>query len=279
MEPQEDSAEAQKLDTTAVRHRMNGEYEEAETLYQRAKTLRESEFGPEHPSAAKSLVNLASLRRELGRPTEEQALYEQALYIQEKAYPEGHPDMTEGLRRLANLYRKSGRLAEAERMALRARDIIEASLERFGPSHHNTVAVDRALAAIYDAQGRTAEAAAILAVSQRTVGNMMAPVFAVAAEQMAAMSRKVMTAPAEDIEALAQVEPAMLQSIRGTEKLVGPDHPAVADLLDHYAVLLRKLGRASEADAQAARAAAIRTKASASSDRPGDIERGGEQTS
>ncbi len=44
------------------------------------------------------------------------------------------------------------------------------------------------------------------------------------------------------------------------EKVLGPEHPNVATVLENYAALLHKLNRHAEADKMEARAQAIRAK-------------------
>ncbi len=44
------------------------------------------------------------------------------------------------------------------------------------------------------------------------------------------------------------------------EKVLGPEHPNVATVLENYAALLHKLNRESEAEKMEARAKAIRAK-------------------
>ena len=48
--------------------------------------------------------------------------------------------------------------------------------------------------------------------------------------------------------------------IHTTEKVLGPEHPQVATVLENYAALLGKLGREAEAGKMEARAQAIRAK-------------------
>jgi len=45
-----------------------------------------------------------------------------------------------------------------------------------------------------------------------------------------------------------------VRALRIREKTLPPDHPDTRKLLEHYAELLRKTGRAAEADAMSARA-------------------------
>jgi tetratricopeptide (TPR) repeat protein len=58
----------------------------------------------------------------------------------------------------------------------------------------------------------------------------------------------------------AEAEPLYKRALAISEKALGADHPAVADVLENYASLLRTTGRDSEAEKLEARASAIRKK-------------------
>ena len=58
---------ATDLNNLAALYQAQGNYAEAEPLYQRALAIDEKALGPEHPDVATSLENYASLLRETGR--------------------------------------------------------------------------------------------------------------------------------------------------------------------------------------------------------------------
>ena len=58
-----------------------GQYAEAEPLYRRALEILEAGLGPDHPSVAMVLENLAGLLRHLGRGDEAEQLEERAAAI------------------------------------------------------------------------------------------------------------------------------------------------------------------------------------------------------
>ena len=61
---------ATSLNNLAVLYRAQGQYAEAEPLYQRALAIRKRVLGPEHPKVATCLENYAILLRNMGRPEE-----------------------------------------------------------------------------------------------------------------------------------------------------------------------------------------------------------------
>jgi hypothetical protein len=58
----------------------------------------------------------------------------------------------------------------------------------------------------------------------------------------------------------AEAEPLLTQVLAIREKVLGPEHPDVDTILEKYAVLLRRMGRAVDASPMETRARAIRSK-------------------
>jgi len=76
-----------------VLYYIQGRYSEAESLYERALKIRESQVDNSHPDLASSLNNLAYLYDSQGRYSEAEALYVRALSIFEKFLPANHLDL------------------------------------------------------------------------------------------------------------------------------------------------------------------------------------------
>ena len=92
-----------------------GRYEQAISFYREALELGEREFGPNDPTTATLLTNLARLYRAQGRYEAAEPLYERALAIDEKALGPEHPDVASSLNNLATLYRAQGRYEAGDR--------------------------------------------------------------------------------------------------------------------------------------------------------------------
>ena len=90
-----------------------GRYQEAIPFAKEALRLSEREFGPNDPTTAITINNLALLYIDQGRFAEAEPLYKRALAIWEKALGPDHPDVALGLGNLAVLYRAQGHLPEA----------------------------------------------------------------------------------------------------------------------------------------------------------------------
>ncbi len=75
---------AQSLNNLAELYRAQGNYAEAEPLYQRSLTIKEMALGPEHPAVATSLENYAALLRQTARADEAERMEARAKAIREK---------------------------------------------------------------------------------------------------------------------------------------------------------------------------------------------------
>src|SRR5204863_120894 len=95
-------------------------YAIAEPLYQCALAIKEEQLGPEHPSTASSLNNLAYLYQTQGKYNEAEPLYRRALAIKEEQLGPEHPSMANSLNNLAALYYAQGKYNEAEPLYRRA---------------------------------------------------------------------------------------------------------------------------------------------------------------
>jgi tetratricopeptide (TPR) repeat protein len=95
----------------------------------------EASSGPEHPSVAVPLNNLAGLLQDADRPDEAEPLYRRALSIIEASYGPEHPNVASVLNNLASLLQTTERLEEAELLMSRALEIFLLSKMRTGHEH------------------------------------------------------------------------------------------------------------------------------------------------
>ena len=130
-------------------------YAETEPLYQRAPAIFEKALGPDHPSTATSLNNLAELYRSRGRYGDAEPLYQRALAIREKALGPDHSDTASSLNNLAALYDYQCRYVDAEPLYQRALAIREKAL---GLDHPDTLLTVRNYARFLRKRGRADEA-------------------------------------------------------------------------------------------------------------------------
>ncbi len=100
-----------------------GRYSEAEPHAKKALRLGTEEFGPNDPSTAALLNNLAELYQAQGRYAEAEPFQKRALAIREKTLGPDHPHVAQSLENYAALLRKTGRGDLATMIELRAKAI------------------------------------------------------------------------------------------------------------------------------------------------------------
>ena len=83
---------AQTIYNLALLYQNQGQFEEAESLYQRALAIDEKVYGQDHLEVATDLSSLANHYRDQGRYEEAEPLYQRALAIREKTLGPEHPD-------------------------------------------------------------------------------------------------------------------------------------------------------------------------------------------
>jgi len=150
-----DAEKVKQLDAEGERLYEAGKYAEATAIAERSLAWKEVKLGPEHPSTATSLNNLALLYTNQSLYPKAEPLYQRALAINEKALGPEHPSTALSLNNLAGLYRVQGLYAKAEPLYQRALAIDEKAL---GPEHPDTATDLNNLAALYDDQGLYAKA-------------------------------------------------------------------------------------------------------------------------
>jgi len=147
--------EAEQLNQQVLKLYSDGKYDTALPLAQRALAIREQILGPQHPSVAISLSNLASLYRAKGQYDHAEALYQRALVISEKALGPEHPTVAVSLNSLAVLYHAKGDYARAVPLYQRTMAKLEKSLS----TRNTDVATSlNNLAGLYHAKGDYARA-------------------------------------------------------------------------------------------------------------------------
>jgi tetratricopeptide (TPR) repeat protein len=133
-----------------------GEYEQVESLHQRALAIRERVLGPEHPDTATSLNNLAALYDNQGKYEQAKPLYQRALVIRERVLGPEHPDTALSLYWLAYFYTNQGKYEQAEPLYQRALEIYEKTLP---PDHPHIAGALENYASLLRKMNRIEEAA------------------------------------------------------------------------------------------------------------------------
>jgi CHAT domain-containing protein/Tfp pilus assembly protein PilF len=237
------------LNTLAVVHETQGNYQEAEGLYKRALTIKEKALGANDPSVAQTLNNLANVCYKQGRYQEAEELYKRALSMREKALGTSHPDVAETLNNLGNLYEEQGKHQGAEGLHKRALAIREKALGATHPLVANSL---MNLAIVYEVQYQYQEAEGLykraLSIQEKALGATH-PLVARTLTNLANAFRS----QGKHQEAERLYKRAL--SIR--EKALGASHPDVAITLFNLALTLKVQDNYQEAEGLYKRALAI----------------------
>ena len=84
---------ATSLNNLALLYYTQGQYAQAEPLYQRALAIREQTLAPMHPDVGTSLHNLATLYCAQGQYAQAESLYQRALAIRDQTLGSMHPNV------------------------------------------------------------------------------------------------------------------------------------------------------------------------------------------
>ncbi|MEO0458251.1 MAG: tetratricopeptide repeat protein [Cyanobacteria bacterium P01_A01_bin.114] len=136
-------------------HTAQSLWPETQYWWQACLTMTEQRFGPEHPSTATSLNNLAGLYESMGRYSEAEPLYVRSLEISEAQVGPEHPDTATSLNNLAFLYVSLERYQQAEPLYVRSLKIKQVQL---GNNHPSTARGLGNLAFLYELIGRYSDA-------------------------------------------------------------------------------------------------------------------------
>ena len=144
-----------------------GRYQEAIPSAKRSLEIYEKALGPDHPSVAAGLNNLAVLYKSLGDYPKAEPLYKRSLAIKEKALGPDHPHVATSLNNLASLYKDLGDYSKAEPLYKRSLAIFEKAL---GPDHPRVATSLNNLAVLYLADGRIGKAINIFKKQDASAG-------------------------------------------------------------------------------------------------------------
>lgn len=116
------------LNNLASIHTEQGEYAQAESLYQRLHPLQEKTLEPNHPQTLMTQFNLATLAAYQGDFARARQLHHHVLQAREKALGPDHPDVANSWRNLARAHTAQGELNAAITTLAKANEVIERNL-------------------------------------------------------------------------------------------------------------------------------------------------------
>lgn len=137
-----------------------GAYREAEQTLGKALEVRKL-LGADHPEVAQTENNLASVYQVMGRFEEAEKTFKSAITRLERAPSESQADLANAIGNLASLHQELSRFAEAQ-------DGFAKALKIAG-DHPGANTFRMNLAQIYQSQGRTAEASALISTAREGI--------------------------------------------------------------------------------------------------------------
>ncbi len=126
------------------------EFREAKAALERALSIAEAAFGPNHPNIASTVNNLGTVLKELGDLKGAKKCCERALSIAEAAFGPNHPNVATDVNNLGSVLQDLGDLKGAKKCYERALSIDEAA---FGPNHPNVARDVNNLGSVLQALG------------------------------------------------------------------------------------------------------------------------------
>ena len=205
-----------------------GKYLDAENLQQQVLAIHEKTLGPESPTTANSMSNLARVYDIQGKYAEAEKLYRRSLAVREKVLGSDHPDVATNLNNLAKVLQELGKdqqIASSEaRARARAGSTLGATTEIEGMYRRALAIQDRAL-------GREHPSTAL---TLNNLGSMLAL--------------------RGDYAQAEQMQRAALSTM---EKVFGEQHPDTAAVLTSLSIALDRQGKIVESEASYQRAIEI----------------------
>lgn len=171
MVPAEVRAQAADNDAEGRRLLAAGRYEAALPYFQRDLELAEKRYGPDDPTIAIEVNNLAEVNRLAGRLEQAEKLYRRAIALDERAKPKNPVGLATSLNNLALVYRAQGLLDKAAALHARSLSMLEDAL---GPNHPDVARSLNNLATLYRLQGQLDRARPLqeraVAIADSTLG-------------------------------------------------------------------------------------------------------------
>lgn len=225
---------ARLLNQAAAYLTAHAEYTQAESLLQRALSIRQHLLPPLHPDTALTLNDLGMLYLAQGKYQQSEPLLQKALAIRQQVLGSEHPDTATGLNNLALLCYDQGKYSQAEELyqeALKIRELL------FGPDHPSVAECLNNLAEVYTALGKYKRAESLylqaLGIQRQTLGPDH-PDVAQTLNNLGLVYRSQ--------GEYSQAEQYYQEALSAQERVFGPNHPNVAQTLNNLARLYRAEG-------------------------------------
>jgi non-specific serine/threonine protein kinase/serine/threonine-protein kinase len=229
------------LNDLGVLYLRAGRLADARQLLERTIAIKERVVGPEHPSVGESLNNLAFVLDQEGYPEAAEPLWRRALEILEKSLGSEHDRTAMAVANLAWVRYRQGEYADAEPLYRRALGIYERTV-----GHNNT-----GVAILFGDQARLFIDQQKYVEAERAL-RRSAEIWEVTSGSDHPRLAASLVALAElyvDQDKLDEAAPLYERALAIRNGRLGADHAATTGTAAAYAELLRRLGRAADAEA------------------------------
>jgi tetratricopeptide (TPR) repeat protein len=240
---------AQLLNVVGRHLHLRARLSEAEPLYIKSRSIRETVLGPDDPLVATSLHNQAWLYSDQGKYAEAEPLYLRSISIREASLESNHLNVANSFSRIGWLYLKQGKYAETESYFRRSLEIREKLL----PSQHIDIADSfYDLGALYYSQARYDEAELIIKRTLEIREKVLGP-----NHYLVANSLYYLALIHREHGRFAEAESVCLRAIAITEKALGENYPRISNILKNLALVYIEQERNPAAESLILRAVKI----------------------
>ena len=227
------------LDALAETYFGLGLNDKAVATHTKARAVRETALGPDHPETLASRNNLAEAFRGAGRSAEAIALHEETLKLKESRLGADHPETLASRNNLATAYWAAGRMSEAIALHEATLRLFES---RFGIDHPNTLTSRANLASAYWSAGRVSEAIVLNEGTLKLRESKLGP-----DHPNTLVTRSNLAIAYASVGRTSEAIALHEGTLKLRESKLGPDHPDTLTSRHSLAVAYRASGRISDA--------------------------------
>lgn len=232
--------QAQMLSVIGRAYRAMGDYEKAQSLSERALSLRKNVLGPDHIDIASSMKDIGWILKNQGEYKTAESFARKALAMQRRLLGEDDIEVAQSLNVLAMLLMDQGDYEEAEP---HARESLAIRQKLLDDEHEDVVTSMNNLALLLHSKGNYAEAEPfyrrVVAVDRK----QLEPMHPYLANDLHNLAFLLMDKG--DYEA---AEPIFREALSITKEVYGNDHPLIATRMSALARLFQHQERYEEAE-------------------------------
>lgn len=234
----------------AMMHRLQGRYEESESLCREVVDQARRTLGENHPVTLRAIGALANVLVARGKQPEAETLLLRVLDYEKNTFGEENAQTLVSMNTLGNIYKDEAKYPEAVELY---RKVHEVRLRQLGEEHPDTVSVENNLAIVYKLQGDYDQARQlyehVLDVRRRVLGEDH-PNTLISINNIALLLL--------DEARYAEAEKMLAAAQELCQRKLGEDHPMNLSMLDNLAELHDWQGRHDQAESLFGKVLALR---------------------